>query len=57
MEREKAIALQKELERAAKEKERRELEEKRRLVGVQRPYSNPLNLASQNENHLYASNT
>lgn len=34
MEREAAIALQKELERAAKEKERRELEEKRRKVGV-----------------------
>lgn len=34
VEREKAIALQKELERAAKEKERRELEEKSRKVSV-----------------------
>lgn len=34
MERERALALQKELERAAKEKERRELEEKRKKVSV-----------------------
>lgn len=34
MEREKAITLQKELERAAKEKERKELEEKRRKVSI-----------------------
>lgn len=33
MEKEKALALQRELERAAREKERRELEEKRKRVG------------------------
>lgn len=32
LEREKAIALQMELERAAREKERREMEEKRKMV-------------------------
>lgn len=34
LEREKAIALQKELERAAREKERMEMEEKRKMVRI-----------------------
>lgn len=47
VEREKALALQRELERAAREKERRELEEKRKALEEKRKLEEKLRLAAE----------
>ncbi|KAK7892107.1 hypothetical protein WMY93_024070 [Mugilogobius chulae] len=47
LEREKVLALQRELERAAREKERRELEEKRRALEEKRKLEQQLRLAAE----------
>ncbi|KAJ0069323.1 hypothetical protein NL108_003253, partial [Boleophthalmus pectinirostris] len=47
LEREKALALQRELERAAREKERRELEEKRKALEEKRKLEQQLRLAAE----------